>query len=158
MTDDLFAHARLVDFTEHPLVLLVDTEGNAELHGENTICPIRTAALLRVIANDLIASHPLGRCAPSTEAPIWSRPPEALHPEAGTLDRARKLWTDGTGHVWDLSVPWGDAYGDTWRWHGTLESESGVPILRCDQWKGEHPLDVLRAGRGPIAPVLGGAA
>ena len=43
MSDDDF-HARLVDFTEHPLVLLVDTEGNAELIGENTLCPIRTAA------------------------------------------------------------------------------------------------------------------
>lgn len=155
--DDLF-YARLVDFTEHPLVLLVDTEGGAELIGEGTMCPFRTAALLRVIAADLIASHPLGPCAPSTEAPTWERPTEPINPQAGTLDRARRLYTDGTGHVWDLSLPWRDANGDTWRWHGTLDGESGVPILRCDQWPGAHPLDVLRAGRGPIRPVLGGAA
>lgn len=158
MSDDAFAHARLVDFTEHPLVLLVDTEGNAELIGEETLCPIRTAALLQVIARDLIASHPLGRCTPSPAAPTWSRPPEPLHPHAGILDRNRKLWIDGTGHVWDLSVPWADVNGDTWRWHGVIDQASGAPILRCDQWPGAHPLDVLRAGRGPIFPVAGGAA
>ncbi|MCT9139042.1 phiSA1p31-related protein [Streptomyces violarus] len=156
--DELFAHARLVDFTEHPLVLLVDTEGGAELLGEDTMCPIQTAAILRTIAADLLASHPLGPCAPVAEAPAWSRPPEPLHPFAGTLDRARKVWTDGTGHVWDLSVPWADANGDTWRWHGVLDQVSGAPILRCDQWKGAHTLDVLREGRGPIRPVVGGAA
>jgi hypothetical protein len=158
MSHDPFAYARLVDLTEHPLVLLVDTEGGAELIGEDTVCPIRTAALLRVIAADLIASHPLGRCAPVPEPPTWDRPAEPLHPQAGALDRARRVWTDGTGHVWDLAVTWSDAFGDTWRWHGSLDQVSGVPILRCDQWPGAHPLDVLREGRGPIAPVVGGTA
>ena len=156
--DDLFAHARLVDFTEHPLVLLVDTEGNAELIGEDTICPIRTAALLRVIANDLIASHPLGRCTPSAEAPTWSRPAEPLIPQAGTLDRARSLWTDGTGHVWDLSVPWADAFGRAWQWTGQLDRTSGTPMMRCEYRPDTQPLDVLRAVCGPIAPMPGGAA
>lgn len=151
-------HARLVDFTEHPFVVLVDREGNAELVGEDRLCPFRTAALLRVIANDLVASHPLGPCAPVVEPPYWERPAEPLNPHAGVLDRARKLWFDGTGHTWDLSVAWADAFGDTWRWHGVIDQASGAPILRCEQWPGAHPLDVLRAGRGPISPVRGGAA
>ncbi|MFF3190513.1 phiSA1p31-related protein [Streptomyces misionensis] len=158
MTHDPFAYARLVDLTEHPLVLLVDTEGGAELIGEDTVCPIRTAALLRVIAADLIASHPLGPCTPVPEPPTWERPAEPLYPQAGTLDRARSLWTDGTGHAWDLSVWWGDAYGRAWRWTGDLDRTSGVPMMRTEYRAEVQPLDVLRAVCGPIAPLAGGAA
>ncbi|MEV5911102.1 phiSA1p31-related protein [Streptomyces chartreusis] len=156
--DDLFAHARLVDFTEHPLLLLIDTEGNAELIGEDTMCPINVAAMLRIIAADLLMSHPLGPCLPTPEPPTWSRPAEPLHPFAATLDRARKLWTDGTGHVWDLSVWWGDAFGRVWRWTGDLDRTSGAPLMRCEYRPETQPLDVLRAVCGPIAPMAGGAA
>lgn len=151
-------HFRFVDFTEHPFVLLVDGDGNAELHGDEQVCKLKAAAILSVIARDLVAEHGRGRCTPLPEAPLWQRPDEPLVPYAGTLDRERRLWTDGTGHVWDLSVPWADANGDTWRWHGVIDAASGAPVLRCDQWKGAHSLDVLRAGRGPIRPVVGGAA
>lgn len=149
-------HARLVDFTEHPLVLLVDDEGNGELIGEDSFCAIRVAALLRLIAADLLASHPLGPCAPQAEATVWERPAEPLHPQGSTLDRVRQLWTDGTGHVWDLSVKWGDASGRPWRWTGELDRVTGVPLMRCEYRPDTQPLDVLRATCGPIAP-MGGA-
>ncbi|GGQ81042.1 phiSA1p31-related protein [Streptomyces flaveolus] len=149
---------RFVDAAEHPVVLLIDTDGGAELHGDDTMCRLQLAAILSVLAGRLVAEATAETCAPVEAPGWWERPDEPLMPQAGTLDRERQVWTDGTGHAWDLTVPWADVYGDTWRWHGHLDGESGMPVLRCDQWPGAHPLDVLRAGRGPIRPTVGGAA
>jgi hypothetical protein len=157
MTDDALAHVRFVDFTEHPFVLLVDVHGNAELHGDGQVCKLRAAALLRVIANDLAAEHPLGACTPEPDAEPWERPAESLHSQFGTLDAERALWTDGTGHVWNLSIPWGDAFGRSWRWHGVVDPLSGAPMMRCEYRFEAQPLDLLRALYGPIAPLSGGA-
>ena len=151
-------HFRFVDFTEHPLVLLVDADGNAELHGDDQQCKIRTAAILHVIADQLAAEHPLGRCRPRPAPTLWERPAEPLHSHAGTLDREARVWTDGTGHAWDLSVPWADAFGRSWRWTGELDRTSGGPLMRCEYRPETQTLDVLRALCGPIAPMLGGAA
>ncbi|MGW1587285.1 phiSA1p31-related protein [Streptomyces sp. NPDC002386] len=157
MTTDPFAHVRLVDFTETPLVLLIDRDGNATLFGEESFCAIRTAAVLQVIARDLLAAHPLGRCRPVAEPTVWERPAEPLIPQAGTLDRERRVWTDGTGHAWDLAAVWGDVDDREWRWHGSLDGQ-GAPLMRSADGREVEPLDVVRALYGPIAPVAGGAA
>ncbi|MDV6290287.1 phiSA1p31-related protein [Streptomyces sp. UP1A-1] len=157
MSDD-FAHVRLVDFTEHPVMLLVSTDGSAELIGEETMCKLQLAALLSIIARDLVAEAMTEECAPTGEPPVWERPDEPLLPHGGTLDRVARVWTDGTGHVWDLGVQWRDAYGRAWRWHGDLDRSSGAPMMRCEYRDDEQPLDVLRAMCGPIHPISGGAA
>ncbi|MCX4615742.1 phiSA1p31-related protein [Streptomyces mirabilis] len=150
-------HFRFVDFTEHPLVLLVDTDGNAELHGDDQMCKIQTAAILSTIARDLLAEHGPGRCRPSPDVPTWERPDEALAPYFGTLDRDAQLWTDGTGHVWNLALPWQDNAGSTWLWYGRLDGQ-GAPLMRSNDWPEPQPLDALRFLRGPMSPVRRGGA
>jgi hypothetical protein len=150
-------HFRFVDFTEHPLVLLVDAEGNAELHGDDQVCKLKAAAILAVIARDLAAEHGPGRCSPSGEVPQWQRPDEPLIPSGGTLDRDAQLWTDGTGHVWNLALPWRDNAGSTWLWYGSLDGQ-GCPLMRSTDWPEPQPLDALRYLRGPMSPVYRGGA
>lgn len=152
-------HFRFVDFTEHPIVLLVDAEGNAELHGDDQVCKARVASILQVIARDLVAEHEFehggGPCSPSAELGRWERPDEPLIAHGGTLDRAARLWTDGTGHVWDLALSWRDAAGSTWSWSGRLDGQ-GAPLMRSGDWAEAQPLDALRSLRGPMAPVSRG--
>lgn len=150
-------HFRFVDFTEHPLVLLVGEDGSADLHGDDSLCKIQVAAILQIIARDLIAEHGSQRCTPSGATPVWVRPDEPLHSFAGTLDRESRVWTDGTGHAWDLTVPWLDTTGETWWWQGRLTSQ-GDPIMRSDDGSQAQPLGVLRQLRGPISPVTSGGA
>ncbi|MGW2708655.1 phiSA1p31-related protein [Streptomyces sp. NPDC001356] len=155
---DIFDRHRIVDFTEHPLVVLIDTEGGAEIVGDDQVCKLKAAAVLRVVADVLASEHEQGQCRPPTRTPQWRRPAEPLIPHVSTLDRGRSLWTDGTGHVWDLSVPWGDAYGRSWRWTGDMDRTSGAPLMATEYRAEQQPLDVLRATFGPIAPLPGGAA
>lgn len=150
-------HFRFVDFTEHPFVLLIDADGNAELHGDDQVCKIKAAAILSVIARDLVAEHGPRRCAPPAEAPLWERPDEPLMPHAGTLDREAQVWTDGTGHVWNLALPWQDRAGSTWQWYGSLDGQ-GAPLMRSNDWPEPQPLDALRFLRGPMSPVYRGGA
>jgi hypothetical protein len=155
---DIFSRHRIIDFTEHPFVILVDTSGGAEIHGDDQVCKIKAATVLRVIADMLANEHPHGPCGPSERTPRWTRPDEPLHSNAGSLDRSAQVWTDGTGHAWDLSMPWQDAAGSTWLWYGSLDGQ-GAPLMRSNDHPTPEPLDALRALRGPIAPVhRGGAA
>ncbi|WP_125262348.1 phiSA1p31-related protein [Streptomyces alboflavus] len=148
---------RFVDLDEQALVVLVERDGSYEVQNP-ALCNRFAAALLRGIAEQLDASHPPHPCTPGDGAePHHERPAEPLISHAGTLDRERKMWTDGTGHAWDLSLPWTDAADRSWRWHGSLDRQ-GTPIMRSGDGAEVQPLDVVRALWGPIAPLSGGAA
>lgn len=153
-----FDHFRFVDQREHPLVVLVDVHGSAEILGENTVCKARVADVLRVVADVMENEHGPGPCTPQAgPADGFGRRDEPLFPHAGTLDSERQVWTDGTGHAWDLSVPWRDNAGSTWLWYGRLDGQ-GAPMMRSNDWPEPQPLDSLRALRGPMAPVYRGGA
>lgn len=155
MSDEIFDRHRIVDFTEHPFVVLVGVDGSAEIVGDDQVCKLKAAAVLRVVADVLANEHTQGPCTPPDRTPRWQRPDEPLMPHAGTLDRAARLWTDGTGHVWDLALAWRDAAGSTWSWAGRLDRE-GAPLMQSDDWPEVQPLDALRSLRGPMAPVSRG--
>ena len=155
---DMFDRHRIVDVTEHPFVVLVATDGSAVIVGEDQICKLKAAAVLRVLSDVLASEHPQGACHPPARTPQWERPAEPLHPQASSLDRERRVWTDGTGHAWDLAVSWGDAYGRSWRWTGDLDRASGAPLMVTEYRAEAQPLDLLRAAFGPIAPLPGDAA
>lgn len=157
MSDDLFAHFRLVDFHEHPFAVLVDAHGTAEIVGDDQVCKMQAATILQYVANVLIAEHGTGCCHPTPGVSGYARPAEPLHAQAGSLDRDAQLWTDGTGHVWDLSMPWQDNAGSTWQWYGSLDGQ-GAPLMRSNDWPEPQPLDALRYLRGPMVPVYRGGA
>ncbi|ALF00182.1 conserved hypothetical protein [Streptomyces sp. SPB78] len=146
---------KLVDLDEHSLVVTIDADGVAELHSAG-MCKMRAAAILRFVSTQLAAEHGFGPCLPQPE-PQHDRPEEPLHAHAGTLDREAKLWTDGTGHVWDLSLSWRDATDQSWRWHGSLDRQ-GTPIMRSGDGSVSESLDIVRALWGPLAPEFGGEA
>lgn len=155
---DIFDRHRLIDFSEHPFVVLIDTAGGATLIGEDQVCKEEAAAMLRHVAAVLDAEHCPGCCSPEPTPSAYERPDEPLMPHGGNLDRDAQLWTDGTGHVWDLGLPWQDNAGSTWQWYGTLDGQ-GAPLMRSNDWSEPQPLDALRALRGPMVPVnRGGAA
>jgi hypothetical protein len=153
----IFDRHRIVDFTEHPFVVLVDTDGNTEIVGDDQVCTLKAAAVLRALADILVSEHGKTPCTPPARVPQWKRPDEPLMPHASTLDREAQLWTDGTGHVWDLALPWQDAAGSTWLWYGSLDGQ-GAPLMRSNDCPDPQPLDALRALRGPLAPVYRGGA
>lgn len=148
---------RFVDAAEHPVMLLVDTDGNAELHGEQNVCRIRLAATLSILAGRLVAEELAEGCAPAADSPGWEQSDEPLLPHGGTLDREAQLWIDGTGHVWNLALPWQDNAGSTWQWYGSLDGQ-GAPLMRSNDWPEPQPLDALRFLRGPMSPVYRGGA
>ncbi|SDL33768.1 phiSA1p31-related protein [Streptomyces indicus] len=146
---------KLVDLDEHSLVVTIDADGVTEVHGAG-MCKMRAAAILWDVGTQLAAEHPVGPCLPQPE-PQHDRPGEPLIAHAGSLDRARGLWTDGTGHAWDLSLAWRDVTDQAWRWHGSLDRQ-GTPIMRSSDGSVSEPLDVVRAVYGPLAPVFGDEA
>lgn len=147
---------RFIDLDEHALVVLVAHDGSYDVQNPN-LCNVLAAALLRGIADQLEASHPPYPCEPSSDIEAHhERADEPLLSNAGSLDRERQVWTDGTGHTWDLSLPWTDNGDRSWRWHGSLDSQ-GSPLMRAEDGDQVQPLDVLRTVLGPIAPG-GGAA
>ncbi|MGW8703523.1 phiSA1p31-related protein, partial [Streptomyces eurythermus] len=81
----IFDRHRIVDFTEHPVVVLMDTAGRVEVHGTEQVCTIIIGEALRAIADDLIAEHPNRPCTP-TAAPSWERPAEPLLAQGSTFD------------------------------------------------------------------------
>src|SRR3546814_2142024 len=47
---------------------------------------------------------------------------EPINAKGSTLDRERRVWTDGNGHTWDLTVTWADnETGNEWRWMGRVD-------------------------------------
>ncbi|MFG2458118.1 phiSA1p31-related protein [Streptomyces sp. NPDC048523] len=148
---------RFVDMDEQALVVLIDRDGGLEVQ-TGKICTVRAAEVLERLAARLRASHPPFPCFPSAAPnPTSERPDELLLAEGGRLDRSAKVWTDGRGHVWDLSLTWGDQYGAEWRWHGSLDS-NGAPLLRANNGVTVQALDVVRTLYGPLAPVSGGVS
>ncbi|WP_432159476.1 phiSA1p31-related protein [Streptomyces sp. NRRL F-5630] len=145
---------KLVDLDEHSLVVTIDADGVAELHSAG-MCKMRAAAILRFVSTQLAAEHGLGPCHPEPEPQHERAEPLIAH--AGSLDRERRLWTDGTGHAWDLSLAWAGVDDRAWRWHGSLDRQ-GTPIMRSSDGAASEPLDVVRAVWGPLAPVNGDEA
>jgi hypothetical protein len=147
---------RFIDMAEQRLVVLVDGDGRLEVQ-TGKICTARAADVLETLAARLRASHPPFPCFPSAAPnPTSSRPDEPLLAEGGRLDRSAKVWTDGRGHTWDLSLTWVDTMGAEWRWHGSLDN-NGAPLLRANNGPTAQALDVVRALYGPLAPVSEGA-
>lgn len=147
---------RMLDLDEHALVLTMSKSGAVEVTNPD-MCDALAAAVLRSIADQLVAAHPPYPCTPG-EGPDeqHERPAEPVTGHGSRLDRERKVWTDGRGHAWDLSLNWSDAAGGAWRWTGVLD-RVGTPMMREVDGDSREPLDVVRSLYGPIAPV-GGAA
>ncbi|MGO4630543.1 phiSA1p31-related protein [Streptomyces sp. 2RAF24] len=145
---------RLIDENELRLLVMVDGAGRLD-HRVRGMCPSLAAAVLRALAARLEAEHPPFPCDwdPARDAPV-ERHDEPLPTEGGRLDAARRVWTDGTGHRWDLSVTWRDAVDVTWRWTGRMDGQ-GTPLMRADEGAEVESLDVIRAVVGPIAPAGG---
>ncbi|GAA4702365.1 phiSA1p31-related protein [Streptomyces youssoufiensis] len=79
--------------------------------------------------------------------------PDTTQYEYGRLDRARRTWTDGTGHTTDLSLTWMDQLEQRWTWTGGVHPVNG-PILRSSSRGGmREPLDLVLALWAPLVPV-----
>lgn len=148
---------RLIDYEELPLVLTMGPNGMVEASHPG-MCKIEAARILRRVAAQMVASHAPDACTPDDEQPIPEhRPAEPVDASGSSLDRERRVWSDGTGHTWDLSVTWADQEtGNEWRWMGRVD-RSGAPVLHAVGYPGiSESLDVLRAMYGPIYPAVGG--
>ncbi|BDH04864.1 phiSA1p31-related protein [Streptomyces seoulensis] len=141
---------RFVDLAEHPVVVLIDDQGNATIEGEDRVCPLILAEVMFRIALFYEAAHENAVCRPTSRA---ERALEPLQEQAATLDREFAVWTDGTGHAWDLTCDWVDAYGRAWQWTGDLDQVSGIPLMRTEYRTDVQSLDVLREVCGPISPA-----
>lgn len=143
-----------IDPERFRFVVAVDTDGQMQLH--STMCDSAAADMLHRIASWLQSGNGPRPCLPDfeqgddnlTEVPVNSR--------AGKLDAARKRWTDGAGHVWNLALDWEDYTDRTWRWTGRVDQGGRAPVMRAMDDSGEtEPLDVLRALYGPLFPKVG---
>jgi hypothetical protein len=146
---------KLIDLDEFPLVVMVRADGTATVSAP-TICDGAAADLLRSIAADLDALHPPFACSPGDTPAPQPEADETLG-KGGALDTDRKVWTDGTGHAWDLSVTWGSAGNLRWWWTGG-HTEAGVPLMRTGDGTDEQPLDLVWALYGPLFPTAGDRA
>jgi hypothetical protein len=136
------------------VIVVVQADGSYRVHADG-VCKAIAAELLRGIADRLRAEHGPFPCRPRPTG-RQPREDEAADPYAGSLDRERKVWRDGRGDSWDLSLRWADQTDSVWEWHGTT-GQFGEPILRCEDGE-TQPLGTLRAMYGPITPLSGGAA
>ena len=144
---------RLIDFDEHPLVVIVDRNGLTTVGGTG-LCGLVAADVLRQLADQMEADHPATTCNPHTDTPTGPEQPVVPVTVFGSvLDRPRGLWVDGHGHTWDLTLVWVDAAGDRWAWTGSLDR--GVPMLYPLAGGAPEPLDTLRIVHGPIGPMRG---
>ncbi|MFI5809289.1 phiSA1p31-related protein [Streptomyces sp. NPDC051561] len=143
---------KFLDLDEHVLVITVDAQGALDITPTGG-CTHAVASVLVHAARALVDAHPPYPCTPDAEQPSGDEP---LHAEHGTLDAERRVWTDGTGHVWDLSVTWAAAATEPlWMWSGRLD-HLGTPVMQPVGDDGvRESLDVLRALYGPISPVGG---
>ncbi|WP_406337336.1 phiSA1p31-related protein [Streptomyces sp. NBC_00649] len=149
----------MIDLGRQVLVVTVGCDGSKQVR--TSLCAHEAARLLRCAAEQLAAGHPPHPCSPGAEPdPQHERPreDEAANPRGGRLDRERKVYVDPRGHVWDLSLAWGDIVDRAWKWHGSTDG-LGEPILRAvEDEDGEAlPLGILRAVYGPLAPIVGAA-
>ncbi|MFF1498670.1 phiSA1p31-related protein [Streptomyces sp. NPDC058316] len=145
---------RFIDYDEHALVLTVTRGGGVTITNPR-MCDSAAAAMLRDIADQLDAGHPPYPCNPAA-VPEQHSHAEPLG-QGGALDADRRVWTDGTGHVWDLSGRWtaAETPGE-WEWSGRLD-DRGTPVMSAvGSPEVRESLDVLRALYGPISPSVGG--
>lgn len=146
---------KLIDLDEFVLVLTVARDGSTTVFNP-TICDSAAAEMLRSIAAQLDADHPPYPCSPGSEPAPQHDHAEPLDGPNGSLDAERRVWTDGTGHVWDLSGRWAAAETvPEWEWSGRLDHR-GTPVMRAVGSDVCESLDVLRTLYGPISPALGG--
>lgn len=146
---------KLIDLDEYPLVVMVRADGTATVSAPN-ICDGAAADLLRSIAADLDAQHPPFVCTPG-DKPEPQHDREEILAEGGALDAERRVWTDGTGHAWDLTVTWGSSGDMRWRWTGDC-TDVGVPLLQTGEGSAPQPLDLVWALYGPLFPTAGDRA
>ncbi|EFE74536.1 phiSA1p31-related protein [Streptomyces filamentosus] len=144
---------KMIDVDELWFVVTVARGSGAAKVDHPGVCGKSVATALREIAEQLDALHPPYAC-DATPEPQHDYA-EPLGP-GGTLDAARRTWTDGTGHTWDLSGRWIAAEtGGEWEWSGQLDT-SGRPVMRAVGSDVQESLDVLRVVYGPISPSTGG--
>ncbi|MFJ5820078.1 phiSA1p31-related protein [Streptomyces sp. NPDC093108] len=147
-------YIRLIDYDEQALVVTVARDGVTTVAAPR-MCDSAAADVLRSIADQLDAGHPPYPCDPGAESDLRHEHAEPLG-RGGSLDADRKVWTDGTGHTWDLSGRWAAAATEAeWEWSGRLD-HLGTPVMSPVGSPDVHEsLDVLRALYGPISPVGG---
>lgn len=143
---------RQIDMDEQVLVLTVGRDGLSSV-SHRGICAASAAEVLRDIAEQLMAGHSPIPCNPAE--PEVSKP--EIRGEGGSLSIDRQVWTDGTGHAWDLSVTWGSVGSLRWRWTGGC-TESDVPLMRTGDGSDEQPFDLVWALYGPLFPMVGDRA
>ncbi|MFD3517751.1 phiSA1p31-related protein [Streptomyces sp. NPDC058657] len=145
---------KFVDLDEHALVITVTTAGVLEVRHSDG-CLGAVAEALMHVADQLAASHPPHPCNPAAGTE-QNHSDEPLRTEHSSLDADRVVWTDGTGHRWDLSVTWAAAGTEAlWAWSGQLD-KIGTPMMQALDAAGPRvPLDVLRTLYGPISPATG---
>lgn len=146
---------QLIDHAEHVLVVTLTREGLLTV-AHPRLCGVAAAEILRDVAERLIEAHGPAACHPVAE-------PEPQHDtgvtlgQGGTLDAERGVWTDGTGHAWDLSVTWASAGDLRWRWTGECD-DAGTPLMRTGDGVDEQSFDVVWALYGPLVPTAGDRA
>lgn len=135
------------------LVVTVDTDGRMQLH--STMCDGHAAETLHRIASWLQTGNGAGQCPPDFEQGDDNLAEVPINSRAGSLDAARRRWTDGSGHVWNLALDWEDYTDRVWRWTGRLDRDWRAPVMRALDDGETSPLDVLRAMYGPLFPKVG---
>ncbi|MFF9690274.1 phiSA1p31-related protein [Streptomyces sp. NPDC014623] len=146
---------QLIDHAEHALVVTLTREGRLTVAYPG-FCGAAAAEVLRDVADRLIEAHGPAVCHPDAEPEPQHDSAETLG-QGGSLDADRAVWTDGTGHAWDLSVTWGSAGNLRWWWTGG-HTEAGVPLMRTGDGTDEQPLDLVWALYGPLFPTAGDRA
>lgn len=145
---------------EYDLALTVDADGAIVLH-HSSMCDHVAAYALRLAAAALDARHSDTPCRPPRLEDLVDDDTlieVPLNSSDGRLDADRRVWIDGAGHAWDLSLPWCDVTDREWRWTGRLDRGGRAPLmLACDTSGETEPLDAVRALYGPIAPAGGDA-
>lgn len=145
---------RVIDCDEYRLIVTLGRDGKLRV-SHTGMCATVAADLMRHIADRLEDDHPPRKCDPSDETDTEPDQPMAPAPGYGSvLDPEARLWLDGAGHTWDLSLTWEDAAGEQWRWTGRRDG-LGVPTMRPLLGGETQPLDTLRVVGGPTVPVAG---
>lgn len=140
---------RMLKLDEWALVLAVRPCGHAELL-DAAMPPAAAASALRHLAatlDEVAAKH--GGPSPAPQGDHI----EPLTARGGSLDGDR--WTDGHGHVWDLSLTWVDECDQAWMWAGWFD-RAGAPMMRSTLHGDQMPLDTVRVVYGALRPAAGG--